>query len=177
VDRHVSDGSKRLVDRIGGICAGTARSCLVFIPRRDKECEGAMSESALSQIRKVAHLSAFCDPLPRLIEPGSTDTARSVRRFGELLGAGGPVSVGLRLTTNGSEKPVHLRTDGVAAEAAAPDLEIITSEQTWRRIAAGELAPMAAFIAGDLRFRGDVGVANRVVRRLRGESARAEEES
>ncbi len=138
-----------------------------------------MSESALGQIRKVSHLAVFCDPLPALVEPGSTDTAGSVRRFGDLLGTGQPVSVGLRLSTDGTPEPVHLRTDGIepASAGSAPDLEIITSERTWRRIAAGELAPMAAFIAGDLRFRGDVTVADRVVRHLRGTSARPEQEN
>jgi putative sterol carrier protein len=127
-----------------------------------------MSESALDQIRKVSHLAPFCDPLPKLIEPGSTDTATSVRRFGELLAAGSPVSVGLRLA-NGTQQAIHLRTDGDTADRSAPDLEIITSEGTWHRIASGQLEPMAAFIAGELRFRGDVAVANRVVRQLRGE--------
>jgi putative sterol carrier protein len=127
-----------------------------------------MSESALDQIRKVPHLATFCDPLPKLIEPGSTDTATSVRRFGELLAAGSPVSVGLRLA-NGTQQAIHLRTDGDATDRSAPDLEIITSEGTWHRIASGQLEPMAAFIAGELRFRGEVAVANRVVRQLRGE--------
>ncbi len=138
-----------------------------------------MSEPALSQIRQVTHLAVFCDPLPALVEPGSTDTARSVRRFGELLGTARPVSVGLRLSTDGTPEPVRLRTDGTEAgpDGPAPDLEIITSERTWRRIASGELAPMAAFIAGDLRFRGDVAVAGRIVRHLHATSARSEEEN
>jgi putative sterol carrier protein len=52
--------------------------------------------------------------------------------------------------------------------SAQPDIEVIAHEQTWRSLAEGALSPMAAMFTGQLRFRGDVVLASRVVRQLRG---------
>ncbi len=137
-----------------------------------------MSTVSLDQIRKSPSVSAFCDPLPRLIDAGVADLSRSIRRFGEIIGTGQkqPVSLGFHLIGDvarywrlqlGPQGPKVSEQAPDDTKAPRPDIEVVTSEQTWRNIAEGTLAPMAAMIAGQLRFRGDVALAHHVVQLLR----------
>ncbi|GAB7036286.1 MULTISPECIES: SCP2 sterol-binding domain-containing protein [Catenuloplanes] len=133
--------------------------------------------SALEQIRKSPSMAEFCDPLPRLIDAGTADLSRSFRRFGELAGPGQrePVTLGFHLVDATRYWRLRLGPDGATVSEETPDdvtpprpeIEVITDERTWRDIAEGTLAPMAAVIAGRMRFRGDVAGARLVVRRLR----------
>jgi putative sterol carrier protein len=156
-----------------------------------------MSEVVVDQLRKHPVLAPFCTPLPRLIEPDNPDLARSVNRFGELIGSRPePVSLGFRITGSAArfwrlkldregftvtEEPADEdepadNEDSAQSEVSAPvppDVEVITGEGTWRRIAGGEVSPMAAMLAGELRFRGDVVAAGRVVHQLRRNGARS----
>ena len=134
----------------------------------------------MNQVRNHPILSEFCDPLPKLSEAGDKDVAGSVNRFGELLGnRAEPVSVGFHLTGDGERYfgmrvgPQGLHVDD-ATKADQPDFEIVTSEQTWRGIAQGEVSPLDAMARGQLRFRGDVVLASRVVRELRHAAAKSE---
>jgi len=47
-----------------------------------------------------------------------------------------------------------------------PDLEIITSPETWLLIAQGTLAPLEAFARGLMRVRGDIKLAQQIMNRL-----------
>lgn len=139
-----------------------------------------MSEAALGQVRQHPILAEFCDPLPRLIEAGTDDVAGSVSRFGELLGAlGQSVSVGVQLIGDTPQYwglqvgPEGSQVAEQPEDSAQPDIEIITDEPTWRRIAEGSLSPLAAMTGGTLRFRGDVVLASRVVHELRRADAAA----
>jgi hypothetical protein len=134
----------------------------------------------VNQVRNHPILSEFCDPLPKLSEAGDEDVAGSVNRFGELLGnRAEPVSVGFHLTGE-PERYIGLRVGpqgllvGETAKTDQPDFEIITSEQTWRGIAEGEVAPLDAMAHGELRFRGNVVLASRVVHELRRAAAKSE---
>jgi len=150
-----------------------------------------MSEVAVDQLRKHPVLAPFCTPLPRLIEPDTPDLARSVNRFGELIGSRPePVSLGFRISGAAArfwrlkvdregftvtEEPAdgEESAESEVPPSARPDVEVITSEGTWRRIAGGEVSPMAAMLAGELRFRGDVVAASRVVHQMRRTGARS----
>ncbi|MDP9794434.1 hypothetical protein J2S43_002946 [Catenuloplanes nepalensis] len=134
--------------------------------------------SALEQIRKSPSMAEFCDPLPRLIDAGAADLSRSFHRFGEIVGTGQrePVTLGFHIAGDTARYwRLRLGPDGpkVSEEtpddvtAPRPEIEVITDERTWRDIAEGTLAPMAAVVAGRMRFRGDVGRARLVVRQLR----------
>lgn len=48
------------------------------------------------------------------------------------------------------------------------DFEVITTEDTWWQIASGTLAPLQALGNGQLRFRGDIAIGQRVMRHLAG---------
>ncbi len=136
-----------------------------------------MSDVALNQIRKSPSVSEFCDPLPRLIDAGVADLSRSIRRFGEIIGTTQkqPVSLGFHIIGDatrywrlqiGPQGP-KVSEEADDAKTPRPDIEVVTSDQTWRNIAEGTLSPMSAMIAGQLRFRGDVALARRVVQQLR----------
>ena len=123
-------------------------------------------------------MSEFCDPLPRLIDAGVADLSRSIRRFGEIIGTSQkqPVSLGFHIIgvaarywrlQIGPQGPKVSEEAPDDANTPRPDIEVITSEQTWRNIAEGTLSPMSAMIAGQLRFRGDVALARHVVQLLR----------
>ena len=136
-----------------------------------------MSEVVMDQIRKHPVLAEFCAPLPRLTESDDPDLSRSISRFGELLRTHPrQVSLGFRITGDVARywrlfvDPAGFTTAEEPAEngdVAQPDIEVIVGEQTWRSLAEGGLSPMAALFAGQLRFRGDVALAWRVVRQLR----------
>jgi putative sterol carrier protein len=55
-----------------------------------------------------------------------------------------------------------------------PTLEIITKAATWWTMADGRLSPVEAFLNGNLRFRGDEKIAQRLLRRLSGRKGKTE---
>jgi hypothetical protein len=59
----------------------------------------------------------------------------------------------------------------IADDVGRADLEILTTADVWTAIAAGRVSPLAAFGAGKLRVRGDIGLARQMARRLRGHGA------
>ena len=141
-----------------------------------------MDSAALDQIRKHTFLAEFCEPLPQLIDAGAQDISHSISRLGELLDSHLQQPISLRLHIIGDAMRYwrlqvgpqgwNMSSETVEAEKAGQsDIEIITSEETWRRIAEGAISPMLAMIAGQLRFRGDVVLARDVVQELRRTSA------
>ena len=59
----------------------------------------------------------------------------------------------------------------IADDVGRADLEILTTPEVWAAIAAGRVSPLAAFGAGQLRVRGDIGLARQLARRLRSHGA------
>jgi hypothetical protein len=53
-----------------------------------------------------------------------------------------------------------------AERVGRPDLEIVTTAETWRRLTDGSYSPLDAFLDGKLRVRGDVDFGKRVLRHL-----------
>jgi putative sterol carrier protein len=110
-----------------------------------------------------------------LLEPGTADVSGSVDRFGELLGTRPePISLGFRITGSATKR-LYVDREGFRVTEDAEeslDVEVLANEETWRKIAEGDLSPMAALLAGQLRFRGNVLAASRVVHQLRRNGAR-----
>jgi putative sterol carrier protein len=57
--------------------------------------------------------------------------------------------------------------EAVDAKADHPTLEVITDDDTWGKIARGELSPLEAFGSGKMRVRGDIRFAQLLSRKLR----------
>jgi putative sterol carrier protein len=47
-----------------------------------------------------------------------------------------------------------------------PDLEIVTTVETWRQMAGGKLSPLIAFVRGKMRVRGDEKLGKRLLKEL-----------
>jgi hypothetical protein len=113
--------------------------------------------------------------LKDLTAPGPRDLARTVERLGELLAPSRlRANLQLRLVhdTAGKETAcVRLTLDlGTATTSSEPmddpDLELITTPDTWWEIATGKLAPHDAFLGGRMRVRGDTDLAQDMLREV-----------
>ncbi len=122
-------------------------------------------------------LAEFVPPFPRLAKSGNVDLGRTFERLGELVG-GSEVRARVHFgVVQGDGEAETVRSWSlelgpdvctVSAERThGPDLEVLLAEETWRRLAEGVLSPLEAFGQGDMRVRGDIKVAVRVVRLLR----------
>jgi hypothetical protein len=128
------------------------------------------------RLRDDPVLADFLSPLPRLTEPGEEgDLGRTFERLGELVG-GSEVRarVHFRILEGDGETirswSLELGPDGysVTTEPAhRPDLEVLVTEEAWRRLAEGTVSPLEAFGLGGMRVRGNIRVARRLVRLLR----------
>ena len=135
-----------------------------------------MGDVAVDQLGKHPILNEFCKPLPRLMDDDAAEVSGSVSRFGELLRTRpDPISLGFRIIGETvrywrlAVDPQGFRVDEEPAddEQSIPvDIEVIADQQTWLRIAGSEISPMTAMLAGQMRFRGDVALARRVVQQL-----------
>jgi hypothetical protein len=107
---------------------------------------------------------------------GSRDIADSFARLGESVaraGFGGIIRVQLRDRTEAGENVSHFtvtvanRKVRVEPEAGdKPDVEFITTSETWMEIASGRLAAPAAFFAGRMRVRGKMRVTRDMLKRV-----------
>ena len=52
------------------------------------------------------------------------------------------------------------------AKVNKPDLEIVTTVETWRQMAGGKLSPLIAFVSGKMRVRGDEKLGKRLLKEL-----------
>jgi hypothetical protein len=52
--------------------------------------------------------------------------------------------------------------------ADKPHFEVITRAETWWEVSAGTLSPLEAFLRGRMRWRGDLDLAERLLRHLAG---------
>lgn len=128
----------------------------------------------LDRLRELPQLSDAAVPLPVLTPPGgSKDPRAQVARLGELFGAtSAPLSMALQITDGEQARPLFLDagpegTRVTDRPARKLDLEIILSAETWQELATGAVSPLEAFAGGRMRVRGDITVAQRVLRKLR----------
>ena len=121
-------------------------------------------------------LADFLSPLPRLTEQGDEgDLGRTFERLGEIAGRSEiRARVHFRILEDDRKTirswSLELGPTGhsVTPEPAhRPDLEVLVTEETWRRLAEGTVSPLEAFGLGDMRVRGNVRVARRLARLLR----------
>jgi hypothetical protein len=102
---------------------------------------------------------------------------RTINRLGELLAPSkirGALQLRLLDVHTGAERSgadrarfLNVVLDGTGFKCGTeaidkPDLELLTTSEVWAEIARGELAPIAAFLAGRMRVRGAVRFAQRV---------------
>ena len=99
-----------------------------------------------------------------LTAPGPRDIAKTIDRLGELLAPSQRrATFQLRLvhdTAGDQTSCVKLVLDAGKATTSSepvdnPDVEIITTPDTWWEMATGRLAPHEAFLGGRMRLRGD----------------------
>jgi len=110
-----------------------------------------------------------------LTAPGPRDIAKTIDRLGELLAPSQRrATFQLRLvhdTAGEQASCVKLVLDaGKAATSSEPvdnpDVEIITTPDTWWEIATGKLAPHDAFLGGRMRVRGDTRIAQDMLKQV-----------
>jgi putative sterol carrier protein len=53
-----------------------------------------------------------------------------------------------------------------AEKVNKPNLEIVTTVETWRQMAGGKLSPLLAFVRGKMRIRGDEKLGKRLLKQL-----------
>jgi hypothetical protein len=96
---------------------------------------------------------------------------RTINRLGELLSPSkirGALQLRLLHVHTGAQRSVlNVVLDGTGFKCGTepidkPDLELLTTAEVWAEIARGELSPIAAFLAGRMRVRGDMRLAQKV---------------
>jgi hypothetical protein len=129
------------------------------------QCEGVAGSWSVEGRPAVVEYARL-----RHLSDASDEPERGLRAVAERLGdfePGGVVQVRL---VDGGEGAVWSIVagggDARAGEAARPDLEIVTTEPTWGRLAEGSYSPLQAFLDGSLRVRGDVALGKRMLRHL-----------
>jgi hypothetical protein len=129
------------------------------------------------RVRVDPVLADFLSPFPRLTDSEKRDLGRTFERFGELIG-GSEVRARVRfgvLQDDGEGETVRSWSLELGPKACAvsaervhrPDLEVLVAEETWWRLAEGIFAPLEAFGRGEMRVRGDIRLARRLVQLLR----------
>lgn len=111
---------------------------------------------------------------------GQKDTAGTFKRLGELLATSrlhGTLQVWLVPEDPAQESCFHVTfapgKSSVGMTAAnQPTVELITKPETWAQIAAGRLAPIDAFMDGLMRLRGDVTLAQKIMKHVAGSPGR-----
>lgn len=107
-----------------------------------------------------------------LIGPDARRLGATFERMAELLaGMPGRARVQFVLLDGDQQRPwgLELRNKTCRMKATRverPDLEIVTTPETWQRIAEGELSPIEAFLSGRLTVAGKLELAQVIVRRL-----------
>jgi hypothetical protein len=113
--------------------------------------------------------------LKDLTNSGQSTPAETLHRLGELLEPSKVHgTVHLQLLEGGavSDVPAHTVTFGVAKGKSTPKavlkrtVKIITTPETWAEIASGRMAPHDAFLSGRMRVRGNVALAQTLIRHV-----------
>jgi putative sterol carrier protein len=138
--------------------------------------DGADTETGDRSADPVAaeeFLSEFQVSLPRFGGEEGGDLEASFARFAELIGAPeAPLSIVIHVADESElrSRAIHAAASGCKVTDAVPessDVELILDASTWRTIASGELSLLEAFARGQMRVRGDIDDARRLVQQLR----------
>lgn len=112
---------------------------------------------------------------------GGDDIAATFDRFAKALESSGLRGIVQFLVSDGKQQKtfaVHLENGSVRVESkgvSLPDLEIITTAETWRGIASGAVSPLDAFTGGRMRVRGaNISLGPRVLQHLSSGRGRAD---
>ena len=117
-------------------------------------------------------LADFAEPLPQVPDLEKGDAGERMNALGRALHK---ITRGVVRITLGPEEKARRWNIGLApggakvaeGDAGEPDLELITSEETWSEIIGGRLSPLDAFTGGRIRVLGDVELARLMFRALR----------
>jgi putative sterol carrier protein len=115
------------------------------------------------------------------LAPVERPTVRgTLQGLGELLASSG-LQLTFQLQLHDASDASHyvLALDGMGAKVSTastprPDLELITTQATWMAIAAGKLAPIAAFLGGRMRVRGNATLAQQLLKLAAGSDGRTQ---
>jgi putative sterol carrier protein len=120
-------------------------------------------------------LSRFPTLKPLLPKTGSGRRAGAARSMANLAKALKSYGRGCRLQISlrraGTVRPWHIEVTPQAATlvtqaARQPDLHLTFDESVWLQIVAGDFAPLAAFVTGQVRVVGDCALARNLYRKL-----------
>lgn len=134
------------------------------------------AEAALRQLSSDPVVADFAGALPNLLGPDGPTSDAAVTRMAERLGTAKKEAT-FRISL-GSEpqlgSTIRWTREGAAVSqpkstSERPNLEIITTPEVWGDILSGKLSPIEAFGRGRLRVRGDIVLARRIARALKGE--------
>jgi hypothetical protein len=131
------------------------------------------TRDVLYRMREDSTLGDFAIPLK--LSGGSDDLARSFDEIGRQLdGAKETFTLTFRVTDDRDVRTWSLEASPQGCrvtdhEESTPDLEIFVDAQTCRQLLNGSIVPLEAFGRGQMRVRGDVRLARRIVRRLHGD--------
>jgi putative sterol carrier protein len=112
---------------------------------------------------------------------GRKDVPKTFERLAELLGASGirgslQVQV---LEDEAGEKKSYVNVKLGAGQQktstralSKPGVELITRPETWMAIASGRLAPIEAFLQGNMRIRGNTSLALKMLKHVAGSPGR-----
>jgi putative sterol carrier protein len=115
--------------------------------------------------------------LKDLTNSGRSSPAEALHRLGELLGPSkvhGTLHLRLLQSGAASDASAFSVTFGKAKGKSTPKaalkrtVEIITTPETWAEIAGGRMAPHDAFLSGRMRMRGNVALAQTLIRHVAG---------
>lgn len=104
---------------------------------------------------------------PNFVNPPAQDIEASLNQFAELLAkTSSSGTIALRIVSGAAINhwTVHINPGAgqVSRESTGrPDIELVTTANTWMQIASGNVSPLQCFAEGRLRFRGDVKLAKR----------------
>lgn len=114
----------------------------------------------------------FTKPFPMLFDKNQRSLDKSFAKMAKLVGII-PRPVSIQFEIHRKQKPAHWclqcsskHTEVSKVRQEKPTLEIITTEQSYKRIAMGEQSLFQAYLDGNLRVRGDIELARILARRI-----------
>jgi hypothetical protein len=114
-----------------------------------------------------------------LTSGGRTGTQDTFHRLGELLATSKlHGTLRLRIPGGGAAKEAvfSVRIGGgktpPSTRVAKPSVELITTAETWAEMAGARLSPLEAFLRGQMRVRGDVELAQNMMKHVAGSEGR-----
>jgi len=115
-----------------------------------------------------------------LTRGGRASAAETAKNLGEqLASAKAKGTLRLRLLEGAKAEnatvydvPLGSKRKGAAKSSGKPSIELITTPETWKEVAAGRLAPHDAFLSGRMRVRGNAYTAQGLLKHIAGSEGR-----